>query len=113
MKKKEVLAYTNIRDMLFDQNSPVYREAGFPRVDKHRGLFTKYVSHIWGGLDPSSLSVIVSNWPTPSPLFVSDVSIWLPPPLSLVLGFFLTKVLNLSILKSKALLRIHSGSNRG
>ena len=45
-----------------------------------KGLFTNYVSNIWGDLAPPPLSVIVSNWLTiPPPPFVSDVSIWLPP----------------------------------
>ena len=33
---KKGYGYANISDTLFDHKSPVHREAGFPRVDRHR-----------------------------------------------------------------------------
>ena len=78
----------------------------------HKGLFTNYVSHIWGGgLDPPPLSVIFSNWLTP-PLSAMS-AFGYPSPFPSFRPFLTRKISKYIYLKqSKALLVIHSSSNR-
>ena len=79
----------------------------------NKGLFTNYVSHIWGG---SGLSVIVSDCQqlaySPSPLCQRCQHL-ATPPFPSFRRFLTGKISKYIYLKqNKALLVIHSGSNR-